>query len=116
VLLWWLVESDRLTKPARHAINTADEVAVSVASVWELSLKVARGTLEIPNDLEEQLERNAFRVLTVTMEHAIASTKLPKHHRDPFDRMFIAQAQMESLTLLTADRRHASYGVSVMLV
>ncbi len=115
VLVWWLEENRRLTKPARQAIDSADEVAVSVASIWELSLKVARGMLQTPNDLEEQLEKNRFRVLPVTLHHAIASTRLPKHHRDPFDRMLIAQAQIESLTLLSVDKQQMSYGIPVLL-
>jgi PIN domain nuclease of toxin-antitoxin system len=91
-------------------------VFVSVASIWELSLKAALGKITIPNDIELQMGNSQFQVLSVTMRHAIASTKLPKHHRDPFDRMLVAQASIESLTLLTADEMQANYGIAVMML
>ncbi|MFM2125621.1 MAG: hypothetical protein RL328_2072 [Acidobacteriota bacterium] len=116
VLLWWLGGNHRLGSRARQAIVSADRVFVSVASVWELSLKAARGNLQTPDDLEQQLENSGFEVLDATMRHAIASTRLPKHHRDPFDRMLVAQAKEESLTLLTADEAQAKYGVAVILL
>jgi PIN domain nuclease of toxin-antitoxin system len=115
-LLWWLGESNRLTKRGRQAIVSADRVFVSVASVWEMSLKVARGKLNVPDDLELQLENSRFEVLPVTIKHAFASTKLPKHHGDPFDRMLVAQALSEGLTLVTADGEQAKYGIAVMLL
>lgn len=116
VLLWWLGESNRLSKRVRQAIVSADLVVVSVASVWELSLKVAKGKIDVPRDLEQQVENSRFEVLPITMRHALASTKLPKHHGDPFDRMLVAQAASEGLTLVTADTEQAKYGVSVMLL
>lgn len=116
MLLWWLDASNRLSKRGRQAIVDADRVYVSAASIWELSLKMARGTLAIDGDLSEKIAESGFEALPVTLTHAIASTKLPKHHRDPFDRMLVAQASVESLVLLTADPRQSQYGTHVMLL
>jgi PIN domain nuclease of toxin-antitoxin system len=116
VLLWWLDASSRLSKRGKQAVLGADRVYASVASIWELSLKMARGTLQIEGDLEAKIRETGFEVLPVTMLHAMASIKLPQHHRDPFDRMLVAQAVTESLTLLTADSTQSKYGVAVMLL
>jgi PIN domain nuclease of toxin-antitoxin system len=91
-------------------------VIFSVASIWEISIKVAKGNLTVRGDLEQHLEATAFQGLPVTMPHAMAAAKLPRHHGDPFDRMLVAQASIESLTLLTADAEQAKYGISVMLL
>ena len=115
VLLWWLAASERLSQRARHAIVESDQVYVSAASIWEISIKVARGRLLVHGDLEKHLETNRFIALPVTVAHAIAAGRLPRHHGDPFDRMLVAQASIESLTLLTSDERQAAYGVPVIL-
>lgn len=116
MLLWWLDASSRLPRRGKEAILEADRVYASVASIWELSLKIAIGKLAIDGDLSKKIAETAFEVLPVTMPHAMASVKLPRHHGDPFDRMLVAQASVESLTLLTADKGQVSYGVPVMLV
>lgn len=89
---------------------------VSAASIWELSIKIAKGNLTIQGDLEHHLAATGFDSLPVTMPHALAAAKLPKHHGDPFDRMLVAQAASEGLTLVTADREQAKYGVDVILL
>lgn len=89
---------------------------VSAATVWEISIKVARGKLRVQGDLEEHLRINRFHPLPVTVAHALAAGALPRHHGDPFDRMLVAQAVIESLTLVTADKRQAAYEVPVILV
>lgn len=116
VLLWWLGKDPRLPKAARNAISDSDEVYVSAASAWEIAIKVSIGKLTFRGDLEEHLELNNFRPLSVTIAHAKAAAALPRHHGDPFDRMLAAQARAESLTLLTADTRLRAYGVPLMLV
>jgi PIN domain nuclease of toxin-antitoxin system len=115
ILLWWLTLAPNLTDRARRAITLADEVYVSAASVWELAIKAASGRLRIPEDLGVQMQKNGFVPLPITMAHGIAAAELPLHHRDPFDRMLIAQASLESLTLLTADPRLKLYSVGIML-
>lgn len=116
VLLWWLAASERLSRKARQAIVESDQTYVSAASIWEISIKVARGRLLVQGDLETHLATNRFSALPVTVAHAIAAGRLPRHHGDPFDRMLIAQASIESLTLLTADERQAAYDIPVILV
>jgi PIN domain nuclease of toxin-antitoxin system len=116
VLLWWLAGSSRLPPAARKAIVEGSAVYVSAASAWEIGIKVSKGKLGFDGDLDQQLRENQFRPLPVTISHAMAAGALPLHHGDPFDRMLIAQARMESLTLLTSDIRLAEYGTSVLLV
>ncbi len=116
ILLWWLTDSRRLSKKARTAIEESDIVWVSAVSAWELETKRARGLLDAPHDLEATLRARDLRPLPLTMAHAIAAARLPFHHRDPFDRMLVAQAAIESLTLLTADKQQAAYGVPVIVV
>jgi PIN domain nuclease of toxin-antitoxin system len=116
VLLWWLAASERLSRKARQAIVESDQTYVSAASIWEISIKVARGRLLVHGDLETHLATNHFVALPVTVAHAIAAGRLPRHHGDPLDRMLIAQASIESLTLLTADERQAAYDIPVILV
>jgi PIN domain nuclease of toxin-antitoxin system len=115
VLLWWLEGGKRLTKRARQAITDAEEVCVSPASAWELGIKSALGKLKTPDDLEFQVRANRFHELPVTMAHAVAAGRLPRHHNDPCDRMLVAQAVIESLTLLTSDEQLKHYDVKVML-
>jgi PIN domain nuclease of toxin-antitoxin system len=95
---------------------SADRVLVSAASIWELSIKIAKGNLVIDGDLEKHLSATRFEALPVTMSHAMAAARLPRHHGDPFDRMLVAQAAAERLTLVTADDQQTKYGVSVMLL
>jgi PIN domain nuclease of toxin-antitoxin system len=115
VLLWWLEGSARLSRRARQTIADSEEVWVSAASAWELGIKSALGKLRTPDDLEFQVQASRFRELPVTLAHAIAAGKLPRHHNDPFDRMLVAQAALESLTLLTVDRQLQAYGIRMIL-
>ena len=116
ILVWWLAESRHLSKIGRKSIEDAGLVCVSAATIWEISIKAASGKLEIRGDLEAHLDLNHFRSLPITVAHALAAARLPKHHTDPFDRMLVAQASMESLRLLTADERLTQYGPHVILV
>jgi PIN domain nuclease of toxin-antitoxin system len=116
VLLWALSGSAKLSRKALAVIHQAPEVYVSAASAWELAIKAAVGKLRSPDDLEQEIQRSGFLPLPVTFAHAAAAAKLPLLHRDPFDRMLVAQASVESLTLVTADLRLKAYGAPVMLV
>lgn len=113
-LLWTLKEPERLTVRAAAAIEAEDtRVFVSVVSPWELAIAEARGRLSTPGDLEAYLERNRFELLPVSLRHVELIRSMAHHHRDPFDRMLIAQAQVEGLTLVTADREIPRYPVSI---
>jgi PIN domain nuclease of toxin-antitoxin system len=114
-LLWWLAESRRLSREARQAIAESESTYVSAATAWEISIKTAQGKLDFRGNLEEQMARNRFRPLHITIRHAVAAGRLPRHHGDPFDRMLVAQAKAESLTLVTTDVQLRAYGVPVLL-
>jgi PIN domain nuclease of toxin-antitoxin system len=117
-LIWWLLNSKRLGKTARSAIlQPSAELFISAASVWEMSIKFGTGRLQLPEPPEKSvadLLDNGFRPLPIHFQHAIAIRKLPPHHNDPFDRMLIAQAQCEGLTLVTADPAIAAYDVRTL--
>ena len=115
ILLWWLTQDGQLTKRARSTIAEADAIFVSAASAWEMAIKISIGKLKTPDDLEAQMQANRFVELPVKISHAIVAAQLPHHHGDPFDRMLVAQASVESLTLLTADARLKAYGGSILL-
>lgn len=100
---------------ARQAISDgANDVFVSAASVWEASIKRALGKLNAPQNLTAVVEREGFTPLPVTLFHAEQAGLLPPHHRDPFDRMLVAQAQAEGLAIVTGDRNIPRYGVRVI--
>jgi PIN domain nuclease of toxin-antitoxin system len=115
VLLWWLADDRTLGQQARAAIAKPEsEVAVSAASIWELSIKKALGKLIAPADLEAQIAAHRFSPLAITVLHALTAGSLPDHHRDPFDRMLVAQAQIEDMTLVTRDELLSNYGVATI--
>jgi PIN domain nuclease of toxin-antitoxin system len=115
ILIWWLADSPRLSRKALKLIQDTAIVWVSAVSAWEIESKRARGLLDAPDDLEATLMARDLRLLSLTVAHAIAAARLPMHHRDPIDRMLVAQASLESLTLLTADRQQSVYDVPVIL-
>jgi PIN domain nuclease of toxin-antitoxin system len=114
VLIWWLADDPSLSQAAREAISGADRVAVSAASAWEIAIKRALGKLEAPDDLETELDREGFERLSISVAHALRGGALPLHHTDPFDRLLVAQAELDGLTLVTRDERLAAYGVAVL--
>jgi PIN domain nuclease of toxin-antitoxin system len=115
ILLWWLADDDRLPAPARDAVNAAAEVRLSAASVWEIAIKRTLGRIEVPEDYLDAVDASDIQLLSITGQHAEAAGALPRHHDDPFDRMLVAQAWTDDLTLVTADRRLPEYGVPVLL-
>jgi PIN domain nuclease of toxin-antitoxin system len=114
VFLWWRANDRRLTAPVRRAIASADVVFVSAASAWEAAIKIKLGRLSIPDTMESGVEESGFEKLPILFSHAEASGTLPAHHQDPFDRMLIAQALVENLTLVSHDRRMADYDVPIL--
>ncbi|HEY8583545.1 MAG TPA: type II toxin-antitoxin system VapC family toxin [Capillimicrobium sp.] len=109
-VVWW--EQGTLGDRARAWLESAEaEVFVSAVTAWELGIKHAQGRLELGTPLREIVEVSGFNRLPVTWLHAEAAAALPRHHRDPWDRMLVAQAQTEGLSLVTSDRRLARYAV-----
>ena len=117
VLLWWLQGSRRLSKRAQTAIATADEVFVSSASIWELAINAGNQKIRVDLDvLASEISSNGFQPLMISHVHAKKVAQLPLIHRDPFDRMLVAQAECESLKLLTADRTLSGYSALIELI
>lgn len=114
-LLWFMAEPQSLLPDAREAIVHAETVAVSAASLWEISTKINRRRLRVPSeDVPGEMGEWGFDALAITSEHAWAAGALPFHHRDPFDRMLVAQAQLEGMTIVTRDPAIARYQVAVL--
>lgn len=115
VLLWAVLADPMLPARFREALETPEaEVFVSAATVWEVSIKRALGKLAVPDTLFDRAREAGCIPLPVTWAHARAVEGLPPHHGDPFDRLMIAQAKVEGLTLLTADRAFAAYDVTLL--
>ena len=115
-MLWWREASPRLGAGALDLIGGAELVYVSAASAWEVAIKVALGRLRIPASFAEAVDARGFARLPIEFEHSAVAGALPPHHTDPFDRMLIAQARLEGLTLVTHDRRFEPYGGDVRWV
>jgi PIN domain nuclease of toxin-antitoxin system len=114
VVLWQFAGTHPLHAQARRAIEAATELSFSVVSFAEIGTKAATGKLEVPSDLHDHVIRAGLRILGLAADHGLAVAELPMHHRDPFDRLLIAQARHERLTIVTADRRFAEYDVPVI--
>ena len=113
--LWWLADDPRLGANARAEIALpANQVFVSAVTGWEIAIKRALGKLEAPAGLEEAVEQEGFLHLPVSFRHGERAGALPRHHRDPFDRMLIAQCELEGLELVSADLALAKYSASRM--
>lgn len=114
-LLWILSSPRQLSARARSALgDPVNERFVSVAALWEIAIKVSVGKLSIPMALDAAVIHSAATPLAITIDHAKCVQTLPFHHRDPFDRMMIAQAIEEGLTVVTRDRHFQAYGVPVL--
>lgn len=117
IYLWWLTDSPKLSSAIKQKIETATEVYISSASIWEAGIKISAGKLEADiDDLIEGIQENRFIELPITAKHAKQAAQLPDIHRDPFDRMLVAQTLCEPLRLLTADEQVAKYSELVDLV
>lgn len=118
ILLYSLHIEGELKTPIRELLEDPDNaIFVSIASVWEASIKEGKGKLKIPSPerFVDAIEKQDFLFLSITPEHARAVARLPHHHRDPFDRMMIAQAQVERMRFITTDTVCKSYDVRVLL-
>jgi len=115
VFLWWLDGNDQLGKSALELISDeCNEVYVSAATAWEISIKSNKGLLEAPEDIDTAIEKVSFSKLPISVFHGQQAGNLPGHHKDPFDRMLIAQAQAEGLEILTCDSVFPLYGVRLI--
>jgi PIN domain nuclease of toxin-antitoxin system len=114
VFLWWRGEPARLPAALRSSIATSDVVFVSAVSAWEAAIKSSLGRLDLPDTFEAGVLASRFEKLLLTFAHAERVGRLPHHHRDPFDRMLVAQAQAEGLTLVTHDRLLEPYDVEIL--
>ncbi len=113
--LWWNADDPALGRNARDAIADSDNIVfVSAATAWEIATKRESGKLDAPGDIASWIRGGGFTDLAIETEHAILSAELPKHHRDPFDRLLVAQAAIEELTLVTADAEIAKYAVKTL--
>ena len=113
--LWWLQDSPRLGAEARALIaEPRNEIYVSAASLWEISIKKSLGKLQAPDGLDSAVEKEGFAPLAISLFHAERAGALAPLHRDPFDRMLVAQSQAEGLDILSADSELSRYGVKVI--
>jgi PIN domain nuclease of toxin-antitoxin system len=113
VAIWWLDGDRRLSSTTRAAIESAAEAYLSVVSLWEILIEQDKGRLDLPAGFSDAL-RDDFTDLPLTVDHVLEGRALPVVHRDPFDRMLVAQAVWEGLTIVTADRTLADYRVPVL--
>ncbi|HEV2873641.1 MAG TPA: type II toxin-antitoxin system VapC family toxin [Thermoleophilaceae bacterium] len=114
VLIWW-ARREPLSEQTRDAVaDPSNKVVVSAASIWEAEIKAAAGRLRLGRNLGREAEEHGFEQLAITFAHAAHAARLPPHHGDPFDRMLVAQAQLEGLTLATRDPVFDGYAVAVL--
>ena len=115
VTLWWLgMDSHKLRDPLRDTIAEAEAVFVSIATVWELEIKRSIGKLKLPIDDWKRVEATGLTFLPIELTDALRAADLPLIHRDPFDRMMVAQSLARDLTLITRDTRLMEYGVATL--
>jgi PIN domain nuclease of toxin-antitoxin system len=113
ILLWWLGDDKKLKKAERQLIASLDNVVyVSSATAWEIEIKRGLGKIGLPSDWAARVEEEGFLWLPITWQHTQQLSALPTIHRDPFDRMLVAQAKAEHLTLISYDESVRQYGVS----
>jgi len=117
--LWWVTDDPELSASARKAIShTGHECFLSIASCWEMAIKSSLGKLRLTKPVErfvnEHITENSFRLLNIDLRHAAKVESLPFHHRDPFDRLLLAQAITEKLTIVSADSMFTRYDVKVL--
>jgi PIN domain nuclease of toxin-antitoxin system len=114
VALWWLDGSDKLGPESRRQLQSADEVFFSAVTPWELGIKRALGELDFPDGLASALVASGLTELPISAAHGESAARMPAHHHDPFDRLLVAQAQIEALVLMSADRAMTPYDVDLL--
>jgi PIN domain nuclease of toxin-antitoxin system len=116
LLIWWLAGKRLPVRAVELIRDPANQIYASAASVWEVAIKVSLGKIRIdPDEFVAALREGGFQELSVTARHASGVAGLPKHHRDPFDRLLVAQSLVEAMILLTQDQPLAAYGPSVLV-
>jgi PIN domain nuclease of toxin-antitoxin system len=116
ILLWWLADSAELSDEIKALLDTEPGVHLSAVTPWEIAIKQGLGKLDGPEDLADRARDSQFTPLPITARHGVRAARLPAHHRDPFDRMLIAQAQTEGMTIITRDKVIPLYDVPVLHV
>ena len=116
VILWWLADDPTLADEIKATLDHEPDVYVSAATIWEVAIKQAIGKLPEPAGLPERIRDSGFAELPISSQHAMTAGRLPPIHRDPFDRMLVAQATVEGLTLVTSDPAIANYPGPIRLV
>jgi len=116
VVLWWLSDDPTLSEEVKTLIDEEPEVYVSPATVWEVTITQTLGKIKHPADLPERIRDSEFRELPIRFDHAVAAGRLPLIHRDPLDRMLVAQARCDDLTLVTRDPHIQKYEVPLLTV
>jgi PIN domain nuclease of toxin-antitoxin system len=115
VLLWWLADDSRLSPDTRKAISDPENIVlVSAVTIWEIVIKKGLGKLAIPDEWYDAIADEPFQRLPITWEHSRKVADLPELHRDPFDRLLVAQAIVENLVLVTGDEKVLRYDISVV--
>ncbi|MEO6589641.1 MAG: type II toxin-antitoxin system VapC family toxin [Pyrinomonadaceae bacterium] len=118
ILIWFLEGNKLLSKTRRQIVaDSQNNIFVSIACLWEMAIKISIGKLTLAKplaDVIKQIEIEGFEILPVLPEHTLQVSTLPFHHRDPFDRIIIAQAQIENLAVMTDDKDFADYGVKIL--
>ena len=116
VVIWWLTDDVTLSGEVKERLDDDPDVWVSATTIWEVAIKQSIGKIVALDDLAEEITRSAFRQLPITFDHAVAAGGLPLLHRDPFDRMLVAQSAAEGLTLVTRDPKIHRYDVDLLKV
>lgn len=114
VVLWWLTGKRDISAAAGEAIERSEDLLFSVVSFAEIGIKASIGKLDVPDDLDQYVRALGLRFLGLSARHGLGVAHLPNHHRDPFDRLLIAQAVEERLTVVTADSRFSEYPIDVI--
>lgn len=115
ILLWWLGDEQKLTNYIKEIISNPDnQIFISVASGWEIVIKQRSGKLPLKTTVQECFTKANFEILNINLNHILFLDKLPLYHHDPFDRILIAQAQVENLTFITSDEKIKKYKIKVV--
>lgn len=117
--LWWITDNPQLSSTVKYILsNRSNQIFFSAASGWEIAIKAQVGKLDLPSNPEiyiaEQLEINSFQILPIELKHSLQTYYLPNHHKDPFDRILVAQSQVENLPLLTRDGKISLYEINII--
>lgn len=115
IFIWWMDKnSRRLGNLAKILSDPKNTIFLSVVSVWEMIVKQSKGSLKLPKDIKSGIKASGFTILPISDSHVFELENLPLHHQDPFDRMLIAQAAIENLTLITLDKKIDKYGADTL--